>query len=175
MQDKISKRILEELSAHPRNDTGWTSDNGETPPSVLIGLARDIAIKELSEIFIIGAEFETTAGVLTVREFNTKWDPEAKINRFADIGFDLDGRDAGSFVFRASANDPTWVMVFETPIWEGLGETLDSFSAQVRLESVGGFVLETLQNEGIAGIACDDVVADPNKSDAEQTLAIYKR
>ena len=46
-------------------------------------------------------------------KFESQWDEDEKIFRFGKIYFSLNGIPVGSFVSRASSNDPTAVQVWE--------------------------------------------------------------
>ncbi|MCM8792825.1 MAG: hypothetical protein NC826_06805, partial [Candidatus Omnitrophica bacterium] len=167
-QPLFGKPFLRQLSDDPENKSGWRF--GQTPiPMEIVSLGRHRAIEQLKGQFQKGKEFKTPVGRLTVSEFNFYFDPEIKANRFADIRFSLDGKDAGSFVFRASSNEPTWVCSFETPLWEG--ETFEAESVFLRYISVGGLVLDFLETSGIASVTEGNY---PNKSDAEETLNKFR-
>ncbi|MBU4457503.1 MAG: hypothetical protein KJ902_02045, partial [Candidatus Omnitrophica bacterium] len=185
--------FLSELSSDPRNDTGWAYDpvffsvppslqlqviadlgyDPSRPPQAIIALGKDAGIRRLNREFTIGKSYDTPAGRLTVREFNTYQDsPDlGGLYRFADIVFELDGRFAGRFVFRASSNDPTFVCSFETPVWDG--EDYESQTVQDRYFSVGGVVLDWLEENEIAGVTGD--LDYPNKEDTEKVVIEYRR
>lgn len=169
-QPLFGEQLLRELSSDSGNDTGWTVDKGK-PPMKIISMGRHRAIERLREVFQPRVRFNTPVGELVVGEFNFYFDEEAGINRYADIRFTLDGQDAGSFVFRASSNDPTWVCSFEIPLWPG--ETFGSETVQKRYDSVGGVVLDYLEKGGLARVAGEGFDYN-NKADAEGTLRRYR-
>ncbi|MBT3406953.1 hypothetical protein HN419_07395 [Candidatus Woesearchaeota archaeon] len=169
-QPLFADSFLEELSKKPGNVVGWKPGNGGVP-SILITMGRHEGIRRLMNDFKPGSGFDTPVGKLTVTDFNTFYDDEAKINRFADIRFELNGKDAGSFVFRASSNDPTWVCSFETPLWEG--EASDSKEVLDRYDSVGGLVLDYLERKELAKVSGEGFTYS-NKVDAEKTLLRYR-
>ena len=170
-QPLFGELLLKELSVDPENKTGWTWEQGK-PPTAIIALGKHRVIKMLGQDFKQGAVFSTPAGVLKVSEFNCYFDPEALINRFADIRFTIDGKDAGSFVFRASSNDPTWVCAFEVPLWDN--ESFTSEIVQLRYDAVGGVVLDYLEQKGLARVTGEDFNYS-NKADAETTLTRYRQ
>jgi len=169
-QPLFTEELLQRLSDSPKNTTDWQYGDGK-PPMQIIAMGKHKIIDELKDIFKVGKSFDTPAGQLTVTEFNYYFDPEAGINRFADIKFSLDGQDAGSFVFRASSNDPTWVCSFETPVWED--EAINSSSVDLRYDSVGGLVLDVLEKYEFARVAGEGFEYT-NKTDAETTLLRYR-
>ncbi|MBU4342484.1 MAG: aldo/keto reductase [Candidatus Omnitrophica bacterium] len=167
--------LLVKLSSDSRNNTGWTYDaeNPTKPPQAIIALGKDAGIKRLREELTIGKIYKTPAGELKVREFNTYRDPAdlGGLYRFADIMFELDGRFAGRFVFRASSNDPTFVCSFETPVMQGENLALDTVND--RYISAGGLVLDWLEKNGLARVTGDDIDY-ANKESTEDAVMEYR-
>lgn len=183
--------LLTKLSADPRNDTGWKYNSlaknfmlrilimairrliywkqkPTNPPQAIIALGKDTGVKDLQKEFIVGKTYNTPAGILKVKEFNTYQDPqeEGGLYRFADIVFELpDGRFAGRFVFRASSNDPTFVCSYETPLLKG--EDWSSQSLEERKISVGGVVLDWLEQNGYALLTKENMQEKLGLSSAE--------
>lgn len=168
-------KFLAELSAHSGNKTGWRYDpaKSENPPQVIIALGKDEAIKRLKREFAEGKSYNTPAGSLVIKEFNAYQDipEEGGLYRFADIVFELDGKFAGRFMFRASSNDPTFVASFETPVWEG--EANDAQTVHDRYVSIGGLVLDWLERNNIAIVTGGEKY--PNKEATEPVVFEYRR
>ncbi|MGD9014825.1 MAG: glycosyltransferase, partial [Candidatus Omnitrophota bacterium] len=161
--------LLSRLSSDPRNDSGWRYDPQKptNPPQAVIALGKDTGIRALQEEFQVGKTYDTPAGKLRVGAFNTYHDSveEGGLFRFADIVFELNDRFAGRFVFRASSNDPTFVCSYETPIMEN--ERIDSSSAQHRKLSIGGVVLDWLEQKGYALVTKANIQKQLNLSEED--------
>jgi hypothetical protein len=103
------------------------------------------------EIFSEGKVFNTPLGDLKVLKFDKQWDEDANIFRFAKISFSLDEEFIGSFVSRASSNDPTAVQTFEV---KGFSKNhwnipLDNDTINNRLALIGGLVLTEGEKLGL--------------------------
>ncbi len=171
LEPSFARPLLKELAASPENKTGWVCDASKPPPPV-IALGQHKMIQRLRLDFPVGRKIATPAGELRVSEFNSEFDSQARIYRFADIHFTLNGSDAGSFVFRASSTRPVWSCTFETPLWEG--ENYRSESAQLRYDSVGGCLLDYLERNDIARISGPGFNYS-NKAIAEGVIARYRK
>ncbi|MGE5308669.1 MAG: hypothetical protein ACM3OC_06270 [Deltaproteobacteria bacterium] len=139
--------LLSRLSSDSRNTTGWKFDPASTknPPQMIIALGKDTAIKAIKEEFTPGKAY--AGGKIIVKEVNAYQDSadEGGLYRFADIVFsDAKGGFCGRFVFRASANDPTFVCSYETPERGDVGSALGYFM------NVGGAVLDWAEKNGLA-------------------------
>jgi hypothetical protein len=164
--------FLKVLSGDPANDTGWVYDGGKTKPKQkIIALGKDKVIKLLMDKFKEGNNFVTPAGMMSVSKINTYQDvpEEGGLFRFADIVFELNGKFAGRFVFRASSNDPAFVGSFETPANYG---TKDEIAA--RFVSVGGLVLDWLEQNNLARVSGEGFKYD-NKDSTEPVLKEYRQ
>ncbi|MFH1479007.1 MAG: hypothetical protein ABIG92_04450 [Candidatus Omnitrophota bacterium] len=173
-QPLFAGEFLSELSSMPANNTGWAynPDNPTKPPQLIIALGKDEGIKRLQKEFTVGKSYNTPAGELIVKEFNTYQDAvdEGGLYRFADIVFEQDGNVAGRFIFRASSNDPTFVCSFETPVW--VNENTDSKTVNDRYISIGGIVFDWLEQNKIARVTGD--VDYANKESTEKVVLVYR-
>ena len=173
-QPLFHPKLLAQLSFDPRNSTGWVykAEKPTNPPQAIIALGKDTAIQRLQQEFIVGKTYVTPAGNLKVKEFNTYQDPpdEGGLYRFGDIVFEQDGKFAGRFVFRASSNDPTFVCSFETPLMEG--ETYDSKPLHDRYISVGGIILDWVEE---SGIGMTTGIKYPNSDITEPVVIEYRK
>ncbi len=143
-QPAIDKNFLRKQSA-----TALPEDP-EEPRQLLIARARHNAIEHARTDFAVGKPFQTAAGVLEVSylDINVDEDEEKGLNRYADIHFTLNGVFAARIVFRASANDPTYVSAFETPLLPG--ENKDAMygdAVNTRLMATMKVMKDWLENE----------------------------
>ena len=85
-------------------------------------------------------------------KFESQWDEDEKIFRFGKIYFSLNGIPVGSFVSRASSNDPTAVQVWEVREFgskEYHGARLSDEEIEMRFDLIGGLVLDECEKLGI--------------------------
>lgn len=164
--------LLKKLSSDERNDTGWTFESGENPPSNVVALGKDATITALQEEFEIGKEFSTPFGILKVAEFKFQQDvPEdGGLKRYADIVFEQDGEFAGRIIFRASSTEPNFVASYEAPI----NEEVSQESNQNRYVAIGGVVLDWLENNGFALVSQEAIQQNLELSDKDTAKKIAK-
>ncbi len=149
-QPPFRPEFLKTLAHLSKNHKDYEYRPNAIPPQELIDLGRHQVIRALMREFKEGGSYKTPAGPLIVSKIETKKDSNG-IYRFAVIHFqDLDKKDAGRFVLRTSANEPTFVATYETPVHTKEGETLQSPSVVLRYISVGGVVLYLLEKAKIA-------------------------
>lgn len=139
------KILSDEQDAQQKAD--WTFEAKPlNPPQRIIADGRDRIARELEKEFTAGRIFNTPAGPLAVKSFEAKQDDEDGKYRFADIHFALpDGTLAGRYVFRASANEPVFVMTYEAKVYDGRTDTAAKYQA-----AIGGLVMEWLQRKKYA-------------------------
>jgi len=134
------------------------------PPQRIIAEGRDIIARELEKEFAVGKRFDTPAGPLVVKSVEAVQDKDDSKYRFADIHFAMpDGTFAGRYVFRASANEPLFVMTYEAKVYDG-----KIARAQEYEMAIGGLVMEWLRRNNYALLdrqAIVDVFNDATKFD----------
>jgi len=134
------------------------------PPQRIIAEGRDIIARELEKEFAVGKRFDTPAGPLVVKSVEAVRDKDDSKYRFADIHFAMpDGTFAGRYVFRASANEPLFVMTYEAKVYDG-----KIARAQEYEMAIGGLVMEWLRRNNYALLdrqAIVDVFNDATKFD----------
>ena len=170
-QPLFTDAFLTEVADLPTNDTGWVPGRG-TPPSKVIGLARDLSIKALEELLPEGKKIVTTAGTVRVESFDKRWDEESQIYRFGKVRLSLDGEFIGSFVTRGSSNDPTAVQVFEANQTKNDGTLWSEEDLQRNFNLVGGLVLDVMSTYEI--IIAENVPGSGNMNDVLPALATYR-
>jgi phosphomannomutase len=161
--------LLKMLGEDSQNTTEWRFNPAKptSAPQAIIGLGRDYTVKELAREFVIGKEYSTPIGILKVKDFVTYQDtPDlGGLYRFADIVFEINGRFAGRFVFRASSNDPSFVCSYESPAWEE-----ENFEDGIkRRAATAGVVLKFLIEKKIA-VVTKDVLREFIPADRVQTV-----
>ncbi|HQJ16337.1 MAG TPA: hypothetical protein PLJ26_07620, partial [Candidatus Omnitrophota bacterium] len=83
---------------------------------------------------------------IVVSKVEAKEDQDDGKYRFIDIHFAMpDGTFAGRYVFRASANEPVFVMTYEAKIYDAAEQTAQQYEA-----AIGGLVIEWLQRNKYA-------------------------
>ncbi|GEM_PF-1580850 len=173
-QPPLHSNLLRLLTNTEANDTGWTYESIEKVPQKIVDLGKDYCIRRIQEDFAPGTTFNTLLGTLTVSNVVTYQDTpeEGGLYRYADINFNLNGKRAGRFVFRASANDVSFVFVFEARAWER--ENLDSPALKQRYDLIGGIVFDWLERNQYGSVAGSEVKDYTNKSATEAVLARYR-
>ncbi len=148
-QPPFHPAYLKELGDNPQNETTWRFDPAKptTPPQSIVGLGRTIGVQRLKEAFPVGKEIKTSIGLLRVSKFD---DGDG---RYADIIFEHNGVFIGHVVFRASSNDPSFVMSYEAPVLNGDREMADKFR-----RTVSGIVLKFLKDKNIALFTSEDIM-----------------
>ncbi len=152
--EKFLQRLVKDAKLN-KDKSGkkiWAAyQRGKKPPQEFIALARNYAIEKLREKFTEGQVFNTPAGQLKVSDFLTVQDSADQRYRFADIHFSLpDGTFAGRFVFRASSNDPLYVLTYESPV---LTKETDRGPARKRAMAIGGLVLDWMERNDLAALS----------------------
>jgi phosphomannomutase len=151
-QPLFTPALIARAAAKEENTTGWTPDSKDPMPQLIIKLCRSESVSMLEDKFKPGVSFGTKIGTLTVEKFESQWDEEEKIYRFGKIYFSLDGVPVGSFVSRASSNDPTAVQVWEAREFgskEYNGIRLSDEELGKRFDLIGGLVLDACESMGI--------------------------
>jgi hypothetical protein len=171
-QPLFTPEFIAYVASLPANDTGWTPGKGGAIPAKIIGLARDASVKALRDHFSVGKEFDTKLGKVTVTNFETQWDAEAGIFRFGKLFFALNGEPIGSFVTRASSNDPTAVQIFEARETDSAGKRLDPATVQAHYNLIGGLVLT--EAEKLDVLIVDDVKGSGNMEAIMRTVNRYR-
>ncbi len=153
-QPLFTDHLIQKVASLPENDTGWTPGNSEIPTKI-IALARSESIKMLMERFEKGRVFETFAGKVEVLDFETQWDEAAGIYRFGKISLGIGGELIGSFVTRASSNDPTAVQIFEAKEFTGSwdGKRIPKEKVRENLMIIGGLILDESEKMRIINVA----------------------
>lgn len=159
-QPAFHPEFLQRLADDPLNQSGWRYVPGEAPTQEIIAIGKHRAIEQALVHFSSERTFESPAGLLRVKAVSTGQDFGRY--RFADIQFvDQRGVDAGRFVLRASANDPTFVASFETPVHVEQGEAIGSEVVRTRYAAVGAIVRGWMEAEKLS-LSWSDEKSEPN-------------
>jgi phosphomannomutase len=159
-------KFLKELSSDPRNTNGYAYEPGARPSQNLIALGRHVAVEKALQFLDRNKLFVTPAGLLKVGQIETQKDVADNLFRYLVVPF-FNGREdyVGRFVLRASANEPAFVVSFETPVRREKGETPEAEFIQDRYTAVGGIVLDFLEGAEFAEVS----------GEAGTTLSTYRR
>ncbi|MBN2443366.1 MAG: hypothetical protein JXJ04_18540 [Spirochaetales bacterium] len=154
-QPLFTPQLIARAAGEKENTSGWSPASTSPMPQLIIKLCRSESIKILADRFKQGTTFETRIGTLTVERFESQWDDDEQIFRFGKIYFSLNGIPLGSFVSRASSNDPTAVQVWEvrefgTMVYDGT--RLSDKEIGERFDTVGGLVLDECEKLGILSL-----------------------
>src|SRR5205823_3883483 len=165
--EELLKRLGKRFGAM----ANWEYAPGKVPNQKIIAHGRDEAIKAALLFFSTGKSFDSHAGTIHVSKISTE-DAEARsgdgLYRFIDIEFeDVNNQPVGRFVLRASANDPTFVTSYESPV---RGDPLD----RARFEAVGGVMMKFLEDEKMAYITDTTRVNDQNTLAEAPSLEAYR-
>ncbi|MCM8797798.1 MAG: HAD hydrolase family protein, partial [Candidatus Omnitrophica bacterium] len=117
-------------------------------PQVVVAYGKDYCIRNMLRDFIPGKTIKTKIGDLTVDKIDAY--AEGNLYRYIDIRFMLNNEYIGRFIFRASANEPNFVLSFEAVYPEGV---LAEEGAKKRFVVIGGVVLDYLDTMSFAPLS----------------------
>lgn len=152
--EKFLQRLVKDAKLN-KDKSGkkiWSAyQKGKKPPQEFIALARSFVVEKLKEKFSEGQVFNTPVGEFKVGKFLFVQDSTDNRYRFADIHFNLpDGTFAGRFVFRASSNDPLYVLTYESPVLNG---EVNREPARKRAMAIGGLLMDWMERNDVATLS----------------------